>query len=135
MAEKRGGKGLELLRCFYQPVQDGIGGHLEHAGGSANAQPLGQAREHADDQLHSDPFAMKNGAMMLWKVAVAGGAVELPPRTTARMPIGTEIPQSYPAAIVAVDMGAEMPGGIDLTRPTVCRGHRVRLHRWRGHGM
>src|SRR5262245_66339781 len=42
---------------------------LEHAGGSANAQPLGQAREHADDPLHRDPFAMKNGAMMLGKVA------------------------------------------------------------------
>jgi hypothetical protein len=31
--------------------------------------------------------------MMLWKGAVAGGAVALTPWTTARMPVGTEIPQ------------------------------------------
>src|SRR4029450_4655252 len=32
-------------------------------------------------------------------------------------------------------MGAEMPGGIDLTRPPVARGHRSRSHRWRWRGM
>jgi hypothetical protein len=49
-------------------------------------QTLGQTGQHADDQLHSYPFAMKDGAMMLWKVAVTGGTVELPPWTTVRMP-------------------------------------------------
>src|SRR4030095_4272415 len=32
-------------------------------------------------------------------------------------------------------MEAEMPGGIDLTRPPVARGHRSRSHRWRWRGM
>jgi hypothetical protein len=72
---------------------------------------------------------------MLGKVAVAGGTVALTPWTAIRMPVGTEIPQPQPASVVTAFMGAEMPGGIDLTRPPVGRGHRIRTHRWQGRGM
>jgi hypothetical protein len=50
VAEKGAGKGLELLGGFHQPLQHGIGVHLEHPGRSADAQALSQAGEHADDQ-------------------------------------------------------------------------------------
>src|SRR5262245_66368793 len=73
--------------------------------------------------------------MMLGKVAVAGGTVELTPRAPVGMAVGAEVVQSYPAAIVTARMGAEVPGGIDLTRPPVGRGHRSRSHRWRWRGM
>ena len=131
ITEKGAGKRPQQLGGVCQSVHDRVGVDLEHPGRGPHAQALGQTGQHADEQLHGDPFARKEGAMMLWKGAVAGGAVALTPWTTARMPVGTEIPQPYPAAIVTGGLGAEMPGGIDLTRPPVGRGHRIRSHRWR----
>src|SRR5262249_30822266 len=135
ITQERGGKGAQLLRRFDQPVQHRIGIDLKNPRGGTDAQPLGQACQHAHNELHRHRFAMKDGAMMLGKVAVAGGTVELTPWTTTRMAVGSEIPPPYPASIVTGGLGAEMPGGIDLTRPPVGRGHRSRSHRWRWRGM
>src|SRR5262245_29281487 len=78
---------------------------------------------------------MKDGAMMLGKVAVAGGTVALTPWTAVRMPVGTAIPQPRPGPVVTAFMGVEVPGGIDLTRPPGGRGPRSRWHWWRWCGM
>src|SRR2546428_6784546 len=102
-------KGLELVHCFSQPLQHRIRVHLEHPRGGPNAQTLSQTRQHAHDQLHGDLFAMKDGAMMLGKIAFARGTVELSPGTTIGMPIGAQIAPSQPAAIATAGMGTEVP--------------------------
>ena len=79
VTEKIARKGLELLGGVYQSVQDRVGVDLEHPGRGTHAQALGQTGQYTDDQLHRHPFAMKDGAMMLRKVAVAGDAVALTP--------------------------------------------------------
>ena len=49
--EKRAHKGPERLGGGPQPRENGVGGHLAHAGRGTEAQPLSQAGEHTDDQL------------------------------------------------------------------------------------
>jgi hypothetical protein len=51
------------------------------------------------------------------------------------MAIGAEVPQPQPAAIGTGGVGAEMPGGIDLTRPSVGRKHRIGSHQGLGLGV
>ena len=65
LAQEIGGKGPQLLRRFYQPVQDRIGVDLEDPSGGANTQAFGQARQDAHDQLDSRLFAMEERAMRL----------------------------------------------------------------------
>jgi hypothetical protein len=84
-------EGPQVLGRFHQPVQHGIGGYLEHSRGGANTQALRQARQHTHDQLHGDPFAMKQRAMGLEKIAFAGATLELPPRATAGMAVRAQI--------------------------------------------
>src|SRR5215813_8025604 len=86
LAEERGRKGRKLLRCFSQPVQDRVGSDLKDARGGPYAEPLGQAGQHVDDQVHGHRCAMKNRAMMLGKIALARGALELAPLATIGMP-------------------------------------------------
>jgi len=101
-------KGLKLLGRFHQPVEHGIRVHLEDPRGGANAEPLRQAGQHADDQLHGDLLSMKDRAMMLGKVPFACDAVELAPGTATGMAIGTEVPQPEPATIATARMGTEV---------------------------
>jgi hypothetical protein len=108
----------------------------------AKGQRHGQALRNIGDRLLRILVAMRRhrtcsdaSRIRREPVVQMGYKIDKSGLTNGRKSVGTEIPQSSPAAIVAVDMGAEMPGGIDLTRPTMSRGHRVRLHRWRGHGM
>src|SRR5215510_10707780 len=77
---------------------------------------------------------MKEGAMRLQKVAVAGGAVELSPWAITGMAIGTEVSQAQPAAIVTGGIRTEMPRGINLTGAAGGRKYRIGSHRglWRG---
>src|SRR5215510_9637666 len=87
------GKGLALLHGFSQPLQHRVGVDLKHPSRGANAQSLGQARQDVHDQLHGDLFAMKDRAMMLGKIALARGTVELSPGTATGMAVGTEVAQ------------------------------------------
>ena len=62
---------------------------------------------------------MKNRAVRFQKVPVAAEAVELPPRAATGMTIRPQIVEPQPAAIVTMEMGTKVPGGIDLTRSPV----------------
>ena len=48
------------------------------------------------------------------EVALAGRAMQLPPGTTARMPVGRDIAQAKSTAIPTVGIGTAMLGGVDL---------------------
>src|SRR5438132_164625 len=115
VTEKIGGKGPQMLCCFHQPVQDGVRIDLKDPGGGPNAQPLGQARQDADEQLHRCLLAMKNCPMMLRKIPLAPEAVQLPPGATTGMAIRPQIVEPQPAAIVTVPMGAKVHGGLHGT--------------------
>ena len=78
-----------------------------------------------DDQFHLGLLAMKNRAVMLRKKAVAAKAVELPPGATTGMPIGPQVVQPEPAAIVTVEMQTKVPGGIDGTGAAVGWRHGI----------
>src|SRR5215471_10407837 len=54
--------------------------------------------------------------MGLLEVAVTGGAVQLPPRATARMPVGTDIAQPHPAPIGTGRLRAKMRRRVHLAR-------------------
>jgi hypothetical protein len=69
--------------------------------------------------------------MRLHKVALTGRAVELAPGAAVRMAIGAQIAQTEPASVVTTGMRTKMPGGIDRTRVSVRRGHRVGRYRKR----
>ena len=86
--EKITRKCLELIGRFHQPPQHRVRVNLKHPGGGPHAQTFGQARQHADDQLHGDLIAMKDRAVMLRKIALARGTVALSPRSTTGMAIG-----------------------------------------------
>ena len=103
------GKSVQLLSGLHQPVQHGVGGHLKDPRGGANTQPLRQARQHPDEQLYGDLLAVKERAMMLGKVALARGTLELAPGATTGMAIGAQVAQPEPAAIATARMGAEVP--------------------------
>src|SRR5262249_43065618 len=87
---------------------------LEHPRGAPDAQSLGQAREDTHDEVDGGAFAMKDRAEGLEKVATTGDTQQLPPGTATGMAIGAEIPPAHTAAIGAVQVGAEMGGGVDL---------------------
>src|SRR5262245_58774169 len=78
---------------------------------------------------------MKDRAMMLGKVALARGAMELSPETATGMAVGTEVAQPEPAAIATARMGIEMLGGINRARASVRGGHRIGPDRRRWLGL
>ena len=80
---------------------------------------------------HVIRWNVKNRAVMLGKIAVARGAVQLSPGTTTGMTIGPEIAKPQPASVVTTGMRTKMPAGVDLTGTPVRRGHGVRWHRRR----
>src|SRR5215471_445166 len=78
---------------------------------------------------------MKNRAMMLRKIPLARGALELPPKAAIGMPVGAQIVHPQPAAIVTAQMRTEAHGRVDLTGASVRGRQRVRWHWRRGLGM
>src|SRR5262249_58147611 len=98
-AEERGGKGLQLLCRFDQPVQDRVRLDLKDAGGGANAQPLRQAGQHVDDQLYRPLLAMKDGAVSLQKVPFARGTLQLAPPTAPALAVGPHVAPPQPATL------------------------------------
>src|SRR5262249_11756679 len=77
-----------------------------------------------------DALAMERGAMGFEEVALAGRAMQLPPGTTARMPVGTEIASPHPAPRGTVRLGAEVRRRVHLAR-AAARGHEAG---WRAPG-
>jgi len=69
------------------------------------------------------PFAMQDRPRRLGKVAVAGRPVALTPGATMGMPVGVQVPEPQPAAIVTARMGTTMPGGVKHTRAAMGRRH------------
>src|SRR5262245_38655355 len=82
------------------------------------------------DEVNRDALAVEQGAMRLQKVAIAAGAVQLPPGPTTGMAIGPEVAQAEPAAIATVGSRTELLGGVDLTPAASRQDHQ----RWRGAG-
>src|SRR6266702_5946474 len=103
---------------------------LEDAGDSTDAQALSKGAYGPHQKLHRDTLAMQRCAVGFEEVALAGSAMQLPPGTTARMPVGRDIAQAEPTAIPTVGIGTEMPGGVDLAPASSrrdeagCRGTR-----------
>ena len=114
VAEEIVRKGMQRLRRFHQPLEHRMRIALEDSGGGPNAQSLRQARQHTHDQLHRRLLAMKNGAVMLRKKAVAAKTVELPPGAATGMTIGPQVVQPQPAAIVTIGGGTEVHGGMRI---------------------
>src|SRR5712691_9572497 len=122
-------KGSQLLGGLDEPLQHRVRVHLEHASCCPDAEPLSQARQYADQQLHGHLLAMQERAMMLRKIPCAGGTLELTPGATTGMTIGTEVAQPPPAAIRTAAMGTKVPGGVDDPGTPSGRGHWSRWHR------
>jgi hypothetical protein len=125
VTEKIGGKGLQLLCGFHQPAQHRVRIDRKDPGRGTNAQAFGQARQDADEQRYSALLPMQERAMMLGKVALARGAVELSPGTATGMAVGTKVAQPAPAAIAIARMGTEVLGGLDRAGASVRWWHRV----------
>src|SRR5215470_9042894 len=68
---------------------------------------------------------MQDRAVRLQKVSFTSATVQLSPQATAGMAVGAEVAQPQPAAIGTARMGAKMPRGIDGTRASVGRRHRI----------
>jgi hypothetical protein len=119
------GEGLQLLRCFDQPLQHGLGVHLEHPRRAPDTQAFGQARDDAYDELDGGALAMKERAEGLQKRATTDHTQQLPPGTTAGMAIGAEIAPAHPAPIGTVRVRAEVRRGVDLAAAPP-RGHDAR---------
>ena len=99
-------KGAELLGGLDQPVQHGVGVNLEDPGRRADPQALSQTGQDVYDAFHFGVFAVEERAVMFGKVALARGAVQLPPGAAMRMAIGAEIAQPEPAAIATAYIGS-----------------------------
>src|SRR5216683_2987042 len=103
---------------------------LEDPCGAANAQALSEAADHVHDEVTRDALAVEQGAMGLQKIAIAAGAVHLPPGPTAGMAIGPDVAQAEPAAIATVGSRTALLGGVDLAPASSRRDQQ----RWRGAG-
>jgi hypothetical protein len=110
-----------------------LGIDLKDLGGSASAQALGQARQQAHDQFYRGLLAMKNRTVMLQKKAATAEAVKLPPGAATGIPIGPQVVQPEPAAIITAQMGTKGPGGIHRPGASVDWRHGIRpsRRRWR----
>ena len=104
----------QKFRVFFREA--GIGIDLKHAGHGTDTQTFRQRAHRPYQLLGRYALAMQGRAMGLLEIAITARAIQLAPRSTARMTIGTEIPQSHPALIGTVRMRAEMLRGIHLAR-------------------
>jgi len=107
-----------MLGDLDQPDQYGSGVDLKHPSHRADAQAFSQCAHRPHEPLGCDALPMQGRAVGLLEIATAVGAIQLAPRSTAGMPIGTEIAQSHPALIHPVRMRAEMLRGVHLARPS-----------------
>src|SRR5262245_19238336 len=73
--------------------------------------------------------------MMFGKIAVARGALKLPPGAATGMAIGAQVVQPQPAAIVTLGVGTKVHGRIHGPRAAVRGGHRIGLDRRRWIGL
>jgi hypothetical protein len=71
ITQKIRGKGTELLGRFAQPLQHGVGSHLEDACRGADAQTFGQTGQDVHDAFPRRLFAVEEGAMRFQKVTLA----------------------------------------------------------------
>src|SRR5262249_40397478 len=76
-------------------------------------------------------FAVEERAVSLQKVALTRGTVQLSPRTTTGMVVGTQVPQPQPAAIPIALMGAEVHGGVHRAGAAMARGPQLGWRRRR----
>jgi len=127
-------KSPELLSSLHQPLQHGVGIDLEDPCGCTDAQSFSQTGQDTHDQLYRQTLTMKNRAMRLEKITLAGAAVQLAPGATAGMTVGAEVAKSQPASIVAAVMRAKVHRGVDCTRASAGGRQRVRPSwcRWLG---
>src|SRR5262245_49592200 len=70
---------------------------------------------------------MKERAVMFGKVALARGAVQLPPGAAIGMAIGPQVAQPEPAAIVTTGVGTKVHGGIHRPGAPVGSGASARV--------
>jgi hypothetical protein len=124
------GEGLQLLRCFDQPLQHGIWVHLKHPRRALDTQAFGQARDDAHDEIDGGALAVKDCAEGLEKIAPTGDAQQLPPGAPVGMAVSADIAPANLATIGTVWVGAEMREGIHLAEAPPC-GHDAG---WRGAG-
>lgn len=115
ITEEIRGKGTELLGRFDQPVQHGGGVDLEHPRRGTDTQAFSQTGQDAHDEFHRRLFAMKDGAVMFGEIALARGAVQLPPGAAIGMAIGPQIVHPQPAAIVTLGVGTKVHRGVHGT--------------------
>src|SRR4030095_14471827 len=76
-------------------------------------------------------LTVEDGSSRFQKVPLTRGTVELPPGATTGMPVGAQIAQTEPSPVITTGMRTKVPGGVDLTRTSVRRGHGGRWHRRR----
>jgi hypothetical protein len=124
------GEGAQLLRCLNEPLQHGIGVHLEHPCRASDAQPFGQTGDDAYDEIDGCALAVKERTKSLEKVATTDHTQQLLPGPTIGMAIGAEIAPSHPAPIETIRVRAAMDGGVNLASASP-RRHDAR---WRGAG-
>ena len=113
LVQKVGGKGFELLGGLHQPTEDRIGIDLEHPRRAPDAQAFGQTRDDAHDELHRGALAMKDRAVRLSKISLAGDTLQLAPGLTTGMTIGAEVAASEPAVVGAIGLRTEVRLGVD----------------------
>ena len=130
--EKIRRKGLQLLRGLHQPLEDGVGIELEQARRAPDAQPFGQTRHDAHDELGRGALAMEHGAVRLREIPVAGDTLQLAPGLATGMAVGANIAPPEPAVIRAIVLGTELPRGVDGA-PASPREDDHR--RWRARGF
>ena len=97
---------MELVRCFNEPWQDGVGINFAHPRGPTEAQAFSQACDDTYDAFDRGTLAMQERAEGLHEIALASGAVELTPGTTIGMTVGAEIAPAHPATLGTVRVGA-----------------------------
>lgn len=102
------GKGRGVVRQVAQPLQHGVGGHLEPPGHSAEAQACrqGTQRPHAEGRCAA--LAMPRRAVGRLKRAPAAGALQRSPWSAVGLPLGPARAQPYPAAIATGRIGTAM---------------------------
>src|SRR5262245_4504165 len=107
------GKGVQLPRGLDQPPQDGIGIDREHPRRAPDTQTFGQTRQDAHDELRRGVLAMKERAVRLRKIALAGDPLQLAPGLTTGLTIGAQVAASEPAVVGAIGRRTAVQLGVD----------------------
>src|SRR5712691_9027788 len=111
-------KGRGVVRHLDQPLQHGVWVDLEHPGHSADAQTFRQGTNRPHEEVRRDALPMHGRALGLLTVALTLETIQLTPGTATWMAIGSDVATARPPLIRTVGMGAEMPRGLHLARPS-----------------